>query len=137
MEAKKEKKDVIEQESPSKETIALDVEGFFGAETKKFSESHLMGVDDKDHKDLDLSLLFDLELMVSVELARKNLPIREILQLGEGAIIEFNKLAEADVDIYVNNKKIAQGEVVVVDDRFGVRITSLVNPIDRLKGITT
>jgi|Deesub1362B_J571_1020462.scaffolds.fasta_scaffold04847_2 flagellar motor switch protein FliN/FliY len=79
-----------------------------------------------------LELLYDLELPVSVELARKDLTIREILTLTEGAILEFDKMAGESVDILVNNKKIAEGEVVVVDDRFGVRITSLVEPGERI-----
>jgi len=81
-------------------------------------------------------MLFDLELVVSVELARKSMLIRDILQLGEGSIIEFEKLAGENAELMINDKKIAEGEVVVIDDRFGVRITSLLNPADRLKGIT-
>ncbi len=128
---------VQKQENPSKKAATMDMDNFFGEETGKIDELQLNDIETKDQNDLNLSLLFDLDLSVTVELARKNIPIKEILQLGEGAVIEFDKLADAYVDVYANNKKIAKGEVVVIDDRFGVRITNLVDPADRLKGIST
>ncbi|NOY77214.1 MAG: flagellar motor switch protein FliN [Calditrichaeota bacterium] len=82
-----------------------------------------------------LEILFDLELPVSVELARKNVLISDILQLGEGSILEFDKMAGEPVDLLVNSKKIAEGEVVVIDDRFGIRITNLLDPSERVKGL--
>ncbi len=82
-----------------------------------------------------LEILFDLELPVSVELARKNVLISDILQLGEGSILEFDKMAGEPVDLLVNNKKIAEGEVVVIDDRFGIRVTNLLDPSERVKGL--
>lgn len=82
-----------------------------------------------------LEMLFDLELPVSVELARKNVLIADILQLGEGSILEFDKMAGEPVDLLVNNKKIAEGEVVVIDDRFGIRVTNLLDPSERAKGL--
>ncbi len=82
-----------------------------------------------------LEMLFDLELSVSVELARKNILVSDILQLGEGSIIEFDKMAGEPVDLLVNNKKIAEGEVVVIDDRFGIRVTNLLDPSERVKGL--
>lgn len=82
-----------------------------------------------------LEILFDLELPVSVELAHKNVLISDILQLGEGSILEFDKMAGEPVDLLVNNKKIAEGEVVVIDDRFGIRVTNLLDPSERVKGL--
>lgn len=82
-----------------------------------------------------MEFLYDLELPISVELARKDLELQDIINLGEGSIVEFDKLAGENVDVLVNNKKIAEGEVVVIDERFGVRILNLVNPAERLKGI--
>ncbi|HEC32539.1 MAG TPA: flagellar motor switch protein FliN [Deltaproteobacteria bacterium] len=82
------------------------------------------------------SFLFDLELPVSVELARKEMLVRDILQLGENSIIEFDKPAGEVVDLLVNNKKIAEGEVVVIEDRFGIRITNLVDPGERIRNLS-
>ena len=74
----------------------------------------------------------DLSLPITVELGRLMMTIQDILELGQGAIVELDKLAGEPVDLLVNDKKFAEGEVVVVDENFGVRITSLVNPRDRL-----
>ncbi len=82
-----------------------------------------------------LDLLMDLNLAVSVELGKTTMMIKDILELGRGSIIEFDKLVSEAVDILVNGRKVAEGEVVVVDKHFGIRITSLVDPVDRLKGL--
>ena len=76
------------------------------------------------------SMLSDVYLPVSIELARTRLFIKEILELEVGAIIEFDKLAGETVDLFVNDKKFAEGEVVVIDEHFGIRITNLVSTTD-------
>ena len=76
--------------------------------------------------------LQDLEMNVYIELGRTKMPIKDILELERGYVIELNKLASEPVDIFVNNKKIAEGEVVVVDKHFGIRITAL-NKMNHLK----
>jgi len=85
--------------------------------------------------DPKLELLYDLQLPVSIELGRTNMLIRDILYLGRGSVIEFDKLVSEPVDVLVNGKKIAEGEVVVIDKHFGIRITTLVDPTERLKTI--
>jgi flagellar motor switch protein FliN/FliY len=72
---------------------------------------------------------------VSIELGRTNMLIRDILRLGRGSVIEFDKLVNEPVDVLVNGKKVAEGEVVVIDKHFGIRVTSLVDPADRLRSI--
>jgi len=72
-----------------------------------------------------MDLLFDVDMDLSVELGRTSLPVREILQLGPGSIVELDKLAGEPADIMVNGKLIAKGEVVVVDENFGVRVTEI------------
>jgi flagellar motor switch protein FliN len=83
----------------------------------------------------NLSLLLDVPLNVTVELGRAKKAIRDILDLTPGAILELDKLAGEPVDILVNNKRIAIGEVVVIDENFGVRVTDIISPTDRLKNI--
>lgn len=61
--------------------------------------------------------------------------IRDILRLGRGSVVEFDKLVSEPVDVLVNGKKVAEGEVVVVDKHFGIRITTLVDPTDRLRNL--
>lgn len=76
--------------------------------------------------------LQDLEMNVYIELGRTKMQIKDVLELERGYVIELNKLASEPVDIFVNNKKIAEGEVVVVDKHFGIRITTL-NKLNKLK----
>jgi len=77
--------------------------------------------------------LMDVSLNLSVELGRKDMQIKEILNLGPGKIIELDKLAGEPVDLLVNGRLLARGGVVVVDENFGVRITELIDPVDRIK----
>ena len=79
-----------------------------------------------------MDLLLDVSLDLSVELGSASIPVREILQLGPGSIIELDKLAGDAVDIMVNGKLIAKGEVVVVDESFGVRVSEIASATERL-----
>jgi flagellar motor switch protein FliN/FliY len=86
-------------------------------------------------EDTNLSLLLDIPLKVTVELGRTQKQIKDILELSQGSIIELDKLAGEPVDILVNNKLIAKGEVVVIDENFGVRVTDIVSQWDRVQKI--
>ncbi len=81
----------------------------------------------------NIEMLLDVDLEISVELDRKSILVSDLLKLGKGSIIEFNKSAGEPLDILVNGRKFAEGEVVVIDDKFGVRITQLMSPKERLK----
>jgi flagellar motor switch protein FliN/FliY len=85
----------------------------------------------------DISLLLDVPMTLTVELGRTSKLVQEILGLGEGSIIELDKLAGEPVDLLVNGKLIAKGEVVVIDENFGVRVTDIVSPDERLMGLKT
>jgi flagellar motor switch protein FliN/FliY len=78
-----------------------------------------------------MDLLMDVNLELSVELGRTSIPVREVLQLGPGSIVELEKLAGEPVDILINGKLIARGEVVVVDESFGVRVTEIASQSER------
>lgn len=82
-----------------------------------------------------LHFLKDLPMNIYIELGRTQMQIKDILELEKGYVIELDKLASEPVDVFVNNKKIAEGEVVVIDKHFGIRITSLVDPANRIKDI--
>jgi len=82
-----------------------------------------------------LELLYSIQLPVSVELGRTTMYIRDILRLGRGSVIEFDRLISDPVDILIDGKKVAEGEVVVIDKHFGIRITTLVEPAERLRGL--
>lgn len=81
----------------------------------------------------NLNLLLDIPLQVTVELGRTKKLIKEILELSAGSIIQLDKLAGEPVDILVNNKLIAKGEVVVIDENFGVRVTDIISQWDRVQ----
>lgn len=84
-------------------------------------------------EDPRLEFILDIPLEVSVELGRTKVSISELLQLGQGSVIELNKLAGEPLEILVNQKLIARGEVVVVNDKFGIRLTDIISPTDRVK----
>lgn len=81
----------------------------------------------------NIQMLLDINLNVTIELGRTRLSIRKVLELGPGSIIELDRLAGEPVDLLVNDKVVAKGEVVVVDEYFGIRIISLVSPEERIK----
>lgn len=86
---------------------------------------------ESDRRDLDFIL--DIPLDVSAELGRTRLLINELLQLGQGSVVELNKLAGEPLEIYVNGKLVARGEAVVINEKFGVRLTDIISPIERVK----
>ena len=90
--------------------------------------------DEQGERD-NIDRLMDVSLNLSVEIGRKRMEIREILNLGPGKIIELDKLAGEPVDLLVNGKLLARGEVVVVDENFGVRITELIDKASRIQSL--
>ncbi len=114
----------------------MDYDSSVQVDNAKFPEMDYNG-DSTIYSPLDpkLELLYDLQLPVSIELGRTNMLIRDILRLGRGSVIEFDKLVSEPVDVLINGKKVAEGEVVVIDKHFGIRITTLVDPADRLRSI--
>ncbi|HZG77478.1 MAG TPA: flagellar motor switch phosphatase FliY [Paenibacillus sp.] len=97
----------------------------------QFSDLSAFGSANTDNT--NLNLLLDIPLKVTVELGRTQKQIKDILELSQGSIVELDKLAGEPVDILVNNKLIAKGEVVVIDENFGVRVTDIVSPWDRIQ----
>lgn len=81
---------------------------------------------------LDIDFILDIPLSVNVELGRTRLLISELLQLGQGSVIELTKLAGEPMDIYINQRLIARGEVVVVNEKFGIRLTDIISPAERI-----
>jgi flagellar motor switch protein FliN/FliY len=83
----------------------------------------------------DMDLILDIPLDISVELGKVKIPVNELLQLGQGSILELTKPVDEPLDIYVNNKLVAKGEVVILDDKFGIRVADIINPVDRVKSL--
>ena len=81
----------------------------------------------------ELDFILDIPLDVSAELGRTRLLINELLQLGQGSVVELNKLAGEPLEVYVNGKMVARGEAVVINEKFGIRLTDIISPIERVK----
>jgi flagellar motor switch protein FliN/FliY len=81
----------------------------------------------------NLDFILDIPLEISVELGRTKVLINELLQLGQGSVIELSKLAGEPLEVFVNQKLVARGEVVVVNEKFGVRLTDIISPVERVK----
>ncbi len=82
-----------------------------------------------------IDLLLDIPLEVSVEVGRSHILVRDLLQLQEGSLVELDKLAGEPLDLYVNSRLIARGEAVVVNEKFGLRLTDVVSPSERIENL--
>ncbi len=111
-----------EKEAPESEPVEVSA-----PELKEFKEAPAEG----PHPDLEFIL--DIPLEVWVEIGRTKMVINDLLKLTQGSIIELNKMAGEPVEIYVNGKLMGRGEVVVVNDRFGVRLTEILSPQERIR----
>lgn len=105
------------------------------AETAQFEQLHpdasasLSG-------DVKIDAILDVPITISMEIGRTRINIRNLLQLNQGSVVELDRLAGEPMDVLVNGTLIAQGEVVVVNEKFGIRLTDIVSPADRVKKLT-
>lgn len=83
--------------------------------------------------DLNLDVILDVPVTLSLEVGRSRIPIRNLLQLNQGSVVELDRGAGEPLDVYVNGTLIAHGEVVVINDRFGIRLTDVVSPSERIR----
>ena len=84
----------------------------------------------------DLNMILDIPVQLTVELGRTRIPIKHILQLAQGSVVELDALAGEPMDVLVNGYLIAQGEVVVVNDKFGIRLTDIITPSERMRRLS-
>lgn len=82
-----------------------------------------------------LEFILDVALQVTVEVGRARMTIHDLLQLGQGSVVELEKLAGEPLDIFINGKAVARGEAVIVNEKFGVRLTDIISPEDRIEGL--
>lgn len=118
-----------EESGATPDDINLGSAPVSGAEFQQLKQSS----DISEPRNIDL--LMDVDLPVSIELGRTKMPISDILALGPGSVVELNKLAGEPADLLINYKVVARGEVVVIDENFGLRITQLMTPEERLKAL--
>ena len=125
----KEQNDSIESENPKvKEQAIEELEPGKDGQEEQEKQEELEGSN-------QLDFILDIPLELSVELGRTKMLVNNLLQLGQGSIVELNKLAGEPLEVYINRKLIARGEVVVVNEKFGVRLTDIITPMDRVKSL--
>ncbi len=107
-------------------------------EEKKIEEEQQAVAEEEKEEEperTDINFILDIPLELSVELGKAKMLINDLLQLGQGSIVELNKLAGEPLEVYINRKLVARGEVVVVNEKFGVRLTDIVSPMERVKSL--
>ena len=132
------------EEDTDQDVESTNVEGEETAEAP-VEENDELAEEEADDKTNDkangepasLDLILDIPLTVTVELGRSKMLINDLLQLGQGSVIELTKLVGEPLEVLVNNKLVARGEVVVVNEKFGVRLTDIVTPMERVKSLAT
>jgi flagellar motor switch protein FliN/FliY len=127
----------MEDEAAKEDFEALeDIEDIDAGEDadEALDEAGESAVKGEETKSLDLIL--DIPLTVSVELGRSKMLINDLLQLGQGSVIELTKLVGEPLEVLVNQKLVARGEVVVVNEKFGVRLTDIVSPMERVQSLS-
>ena len=123
----------MEDENQDFESLE-ELEDIGGEEGDLDGIDEMSGGEKVDTKNLDLIL--DIPLTVAVELGRSKMLINDLLQLGQGSVIELTKLVGEPLEVLVNNKLVARGEVMVVNEKFGVRLTDIVTPMERVQFLT-
>ena len=96
-------------------------------------EAESSGTASQGDANQNLDLVLDIPVTLSMEIGRTRIPIRNLLQLSQGSVVELDRLAGEPMDVMVNGTLIAQGEVVVVNDKYGIRLTDIISPTERIK----
>ena len=132
--------DVNQEDEPVKDEGADEGAGETAVEEKEEvvdEEGSAETAGEESGEPASLDLILDIPLAVTVELGRSKMLINDLLQLGQGSVIELTKLVGDPLEVLVNDKLVARGEVVVVNEKFGVRLTDIVTPMERVKSLAT
>jgi len=87
----------------------------------------------EEHKEVNIEVILDVPVTLSMEVGRTRIPIRNLLQLNQGSVVELERAAGEPLDVFVNGTLIAHGEVVVVNEKFGIRLTDVISPQERIR----
>ena len=129
--------DTNQEEEPVKDEGAGEGAGETAVEEQEGDTNQEEGGKADEDKEANLDLILDIPLSVTVELGRSKMLINDFLQLGQGSVVELTKLVGEPLEVLVNDKLVARGEVVVVNEKFGVRLTDIVTPMERVKSLAT
>lgn len=116
----------LEEQAPGEATAGVD------AQTARFEQLHA-DTNGAAGGDVKIDAILDVPVTIAMEIGRSRINIRNLLQLNQGSVVELDRLAGEPMDVLVNGTLIAQGEVVVVNEKFGIRLTDIVSPADRVK----
>ena len=131
----------VDQDAMAEEwAAAMEEQGADGAEggEDNFQQVAAKQLDDTaspDSGDVKLDVILDIPVTIAMEIGRTQLSIRNLLQLNQGSIVELDRLAGEPMDVLVNGTLVAHGEVVVVNEKFGIRLTDVISPADRIKNL--
>ena len=103
------------------------------AERAEFEQMEAAPVVKDASPDVNLEVILDVPVTLSMEVGRTRIPIRNLLQLNQGSVVEFDRAAGEALDVFVNGTLVAHGEVIVVNEKFGIRITDVVSPAERIR----
>jgi flagellar motor switch protein FliN/FliY len=126
-----EQRDMIKDEAAGKAAASGGGGGFAGESDDGLLST--LNVEQRQQLPPNIGFILDIPLQLSVEIGRARMIINDLLQLGQGSVIELEKLAGEPFDVLVNNKLIARGEVVVVNEKFGIRLTDIISPTERIE----
>jgi len=113
-----------------------DIDDIGGDDDAGGGISEMEGPGEEQGEGRDLDLILDIPLTVTVELGRTKMLINDLLQLGQGSVVELTKLVGEPLEVLVNQKLVARGEVVVVNEKFGVRLTDIISPMERVQSLS-
>ncbi|MGD9332677.1 MAG: flagellar motor switch protein FliN [Desulfobacterales bacterium] len=115
--------------------VSADAPGVSGAAVGKDNGYQFSPLQDKDSaaKTNNLSFILDIPLEVTVQLGRTNMLVNDLLKLGQGSVIELEKMAGETLEILANQKLVARGEVVVINEKIGIRVTEIISPMERVE----
>ena len=114
---------------------AADSDGASGDGFQQVAAKHLDESANPGDGDVKLDVILDIPVTIAMEIGRTQLSIRNLLQLNQGSIVELDRLAGEPMDVLVNGTLVALGEVVVVNEKFGIRLTDVISPADRIKNL--
>ena len=120
----------------SLDNLAEKLSAESAAADEKLNDSPPISPFGDEKKDRNLQMILDIPLKVSVELGRTRMPVKELINLAQGSVIELSKLAGEPLEVYVNDKLIARGEAVVVNEKFGVRLTDIISQSERVEQLS-
>ena len=120
--------------APKLEAVPAKIDDLYDVSIKELADEIKTGDDALNKLRIqNLDFILDIPLKVSVELGRTSVSIKDLLQIGQGSVLELDKLAGEPLEILVNGKLVAKGEVVVVNEKFGIRLTDIISPIERIE----